>query len=298
MVDNDVFESETLLPNRKLSDRTKSLLGFEERYQRIRAQLELLLRLDELDAWSKKHHKGNLAAAVEIAEQYPLVIFFGDVGTGKSVMAECLANRLVSDSGVEDCTLFKLSNRVRGEGKVGQMGTLLSGAIARVVSAAGKRRRSVLIIDEGDSLASARSSDNSHHEDKVAVNTLIQGIDQLRGLGGRVVVILCTNRASVLDPAIQRRAAIMEEFTRPDAKARRRLFEMDLAGLEPDANRLAALIEATGEKPGQPGWTYSDIRGRLYPAAIARAFPNRGLDWDDLIGVAASIAPSPVVIDR
>ena len=74
----------------------------------------------------------------------------------------------------------------------------------------------MLIIDEGDSLAATRAQEHSHHEDKVAVNTLIQCIDDLRRLGGRVVVFLCTNRLSVLDAALQRRAAIVEEFIRPD----------------------------------------------------------------------------------
>jgi AAA+ superfamily predicted ATPase len=65
----------------------------------------------------------------------------------------------------------------------------------------------------------------------VAVNTLIQGIDDLRRFGGRVVTILCTNRAAVLDPALQRRAAITEEFKRPSADERRESFAMDLGAL-------------------------------------------------------------------
>ena len=114
-------------------------------------------------------------------------------------MAECIANRLVTEARTEDSVLFKLSNRVRGSGKVGEMGTLLAEAFQKVGQAAGRGRRAILVIDEGDSLAAARSQDHSHHEDKVGVNTLIQGIDELRRYGGRIVVILCTNRASVQD---------------------------------------------------------------------------------------------------
>ena len=51
------------------------------------------------------------------------------------------------------------------------------------------------------------------------MNTLIQGIDDLRRFGGRVVIILCTNRVAALDPALQRRAAIVEEFKRPNAES-------------------------------------------------------------------------------
>ena len=75
-----------------------------------------------------------------------------------------------------------------------------------------------IIIDEGDSIAASRTQDHSHHEDKVAVNTLIQAIDDLRRFKGRISVILCTNRLAALDPALQRRAAIVEEFPRLDMK--------------------------------------------------------------------------------
>src|SRR5437879_4242426 len=85
----------------------------------------------------------------------------------------------------------------------------------------------LLIIDEVDSLAAKRTQEHSHHEDKVAVNTLIQSIDNLRRHGGRVVTILCTNRLSVLDVALRRRAAVIEEFLRPTADERRELFNMD-----------------------------------------------------------------------
>lgn len=58
---------------------------------------------------------------------------------------------------------------------VGEMGTLLAEAFRKVILSAGKTRRAILIIDEGDSLGASRTQDHSHHEDKVAVNTLIQG---------------------------------------------------------------------------------------------------------------------------
>ena len=37
------------------------------------------------------------ARLVRSREQYPLVIFHGDVGTGKTATAECIANRLVAE---------------------------------------------------------------------------------------------------------------------------------------------------------------------------------------------------------
>jgi SpoVK/Ycf46/Vps4 family AAA+-type ATPase len=258
-----IFDSETVLPDATILARQKTLLGFDARYARVRDQLRLLLSLDELGAWNKKHHGGKLALCALVAEQYPLIIFHGDVGTGKTVTAECVANRLVAEARTEDSVLFKLSNRVRGSGKVGEMGTLIVEAFEKVTRAAGKGRRAILVIDEGDSLATTRSEEHSHHEDKVAVNTLIQCVDDLRRFGGRVVVFLCTNRVSVLDAALQRRAAIIEEFRRPNDEERRALFAMDLSGLSLGETQISHLVSATGARDRQPSWTYSDIRTRL-----------------------------------
>ena len=293
-----IFDSESVLPDDGLTSTARTLLGFEARYTRVRDQLRLLLNIGELGAWNRKHHGGKLALVDLVAEQYPLVIFHGDVGTGKTATAECIANRLVDEARAEDSVLFKLSNRVRGSGKVGEMGTLLAEAFQKVAQAAGRGRRAILIIDEGDSLAAARSQEHSHHEDKVAVNTLIQGIDELRRFGGRVVTIFCTNRMTVLDPALQRRAAIIEEFKRPTPDERRQLFAMDLGALSLSEPQIAQLVDATGARDGHPGWTYSDIRTRLYPAALALAFPDEPLLFDHLRTVAAGLKPSPVLEDR
>lgn len=293
-----IFDSEIALPNDTLAKREKSLLGFDQRYVRVHDQLRLLLNVGGLGDWNKKYHGGKLALCDLVAEQYPLVIFHGDVGTGKTAMAECIANRLVAEARSSDSMLFKLSNRVRGNGMVGEMGTLIAEAFHKVAQSAGKTRRAILIIDEGDSLAASRAQDHSHHEDKVAVNTLIQGIDELRQYGGRIVVILCTNRLSVLDPALRRRAAITETFSRPTDAERQQLFQMDLAGMGLAQNQLAELTRLTGAHDRHPSWTYSDIRTRLYPAALAKAYPDRALSFADLSAVASTLQASPVMEDK
>lgn len=294
----NIFDSETPLPNDPLALREKTLLGFDNRYARVHDQLRLLLNVGALGDWNRKNHGGKLAICDLVAEQYPLVIFHGDVGTGKTAMAECIANRLVAETRSSDSILFKLSNRVRGSGMVGEMGTLLTEAFQRITKSVGKTRRAILIIDEGDSLGASRAQAHSHHEDKVAVNTLIQGVDDLRQYGGRIVVFLCTNRLSVLDAALRRRAAIIEEFKRPSDAERQQLFQMDLEGLNLSLAQIGELVRATGAQKPHPSWTYSDIRTRLYPAALARAYPDRPLQFDDLLSVATTLQASPVMEDQ
>lgn len=293
-----IFDSEIPLPDVDLTNRAKTLLGFETRYVTLRNQLRLLLNLGELEAWSKKYHGEVLPICKLVADQYPFVIFYGDVGTGKTVTAECAANRLVTEAKAEDSILFKLSNKVRGSGKVGEMGTLIAEAFHKVTQSAGKARRAILIIDEGDSLAAGRVQSQSHHEDKVAVNTLIQCVDDLRRYQGRVVVFLCTNRVSVLDPALRRRAAIFEEFNRPSADERRNLLLMDLKGLKLTDSQISELVIATGAREKTPAWTYSDIRTRLYPTALAKAFPENALRFENLKSAATSMQASPAMEDQ
>jgi len=294
-----VFDSEIALPNSELTRQAETLQGFEKRYQQINQQLRLLMHLGDIENWSVEKHGVVLRICDFVTGQHPLVIFYGDVGTGKTVTAESTANRLVfEDEQADDSILFKLSTRVRGTGKVGEMGTLINEAFQKVKNSIGKSRRAFLIIDEGDSLAANRAQSQSHHEDKVAVNTLIQNIDELRALRGRVLVILCTNRLSALDPAIVRRAAITEHFPRPSQEERQALFSNDLMDLELSKEQIDQLVEVTGiHQSNKASWSYSDIRTRLYPAAFAKGFSDGKLEFNHLLTTAQLLRPSPIMED-
>ena len=64
-----------------------------------------------------------------------------------------------------------------------------------------------------------------------------------------------------------------------------------------DEALIEKLVQATGPKEGGPGWTYSDIRMRLYPAALAQVFPDSALTFDQLLSEAVRLRPSPAMID-
>ncbi len=296
MSKSTVFEVKADLPIKQLDDLANSLLGFDARYSRIKKQVQLLLQADELEHWSKQKHGKKLAVIQLLADQYPLAIFHGDVGTGKTANAEAIVNRLARDAKIEDALLFKLSNKVRGTGKVGEMGTLISQAFDEITRSIGSGNgRAFLIIDEGDSLGASRSQEHSHHEDKVGVNTLIQAIDDLRKHGGRIFAILCTNRLAALDAAVLRRAAIIEEFVRPSNEERQELFTKDLSDIGLSEQDIAELVSATAPHGEEPGWTYSDIRTRLYPTAVSLAFPDSALSITHFHEALSNLKPSPIM---
>lgn len=291
-----LFEIEMPLPDRQLAALAGRLIGFKNRYERIRQLLRLLIDREGLELWSEKHYGKRMPLIDAMLDRYPLVIFEGDVGTGKTATAEAVANALATELGRE-AMLFKLSTRVRGGGNVGEMSTLINRAFDIVAKEAGKARSSFLIIDEADSLAASRNVTQSHHEDKVAVNTLIQKIDDIRRLNGRVLVLLCTNRIDALDPAILRRAAHIERFARPDENERRQLLTADCAGLELPSTSIEEIVRLTGPRGAHAlGYTYSDLRTRVLPDALSRAYPTRRLNADDVLAAIRETPPSPTII--
>ena len=295
-MEQDTFDVQLELPSQELENIAKTLIEFETQYEKMKNHLMLMLMPDHVDNWSKKFHKQIIPLCGVIQQRYPLFLFSGDVGTGKTVTAECVANRLTIDMKKEGY-LLKMSTRVRGRGLHGEMSQLIQAAFENLRIQAGKKRLSFLLIDEADSIASLRSTEQMHQEEKAAVNTLIQKIDNIRQVGGRAVVFLCTNRASVIDQAIVRRSALHIEFYRPSKKQCMKLLRHDLEGLNlttTEMNELASLTSAGGFY-GDNGYTYSDFRLRFLPEALARAFPDQGLTFNILKEAVLAVKPSPQV---
>jgi len=295
-----LFELELSLPDSRLANIATRLVGFRARYERIRQELLLLLDREGLEQWSKAYYGAHVAVLDTVLDRYPLLVFHGDVGTGKTVTAEASANTIANELQKQGM-LFKLSTRVRGGGNVGEMSYLINQAFDVVTKVAEQSKLSFLIIDEADFLASTRNASQSHHEDKVAVNTLIQKINDVRRFNGSVLVILCTNRYNVLDPAIIRRAAYIEEFRRPNDAERRELLTLDCQGLGFSSSLIDELVLITGPLgPYKLCYSYSDIRTRLLPDALAQAYPTRKVCGEDFHAAVSKIPPSPTIdkLDR
>jgi hypothetical protein len=70
---------------------------------------------------------------------------------------------------------------------------------------------------------------------------------------------------------------------------------MDLEGLNIKDQTIHELVRLTGARDGQSGFTFSDLRSKLLPDALCRAFPSRALSADDLIQAAKDVRPSPAM---
>lgn len=291
------FDSQRELPSTGLQSISETLIGFDRQYETLKNHLMVMLMPDRVAEWSKKHHETVLPLCQVIQQRYPLFLFSGDVGTGKTVTAECSADRLTRELGKEGF-LLKLSTRVRGRGLHGEMSQLIQDAFENLKTQAGKKRLSFLLIDEADSISSQRSTEQMHQEEKAAVNTLIQKIDEIRSVGGRAVVFLCTNRADVIDQAVVRRAAMHVEFSRPDREECLKLLQQDLKGanLKPEELSELAFLTSRDGQHAEHGYSFSDFRLRFFPEALARAFPDRALTFDILRKTAMTVKPSPRIV--
>lgn len=296
MNNTTIFDNIIELPNSDVKKRADALIGFQKRFERVHNNLKLLINQDGLIEWSNKYHKTKLTVLDTILDRYPLVLLAGDAGTGKTVSAEGIADNMVRELGKEGFFL-KLSTRVRGEGLHGQMGNLVNNAFDRLKQEAGKKRIAFLFIDEADAIATTRSTHQMHQEEKAAVNTLIQKIDEIRGLNGRAIVFMSTNRLHFIDEAILRRAAIIMEFERPDDSERKELFKKTLAGTDIKEKEFDKLAQLTGPSANDGlGYSFSDLTLKVLPEAVAESFPDKALSFDILENVIKRVKPSPKII--
>jgi SpoVK/Ycf46/Vps4 family AAA+-type ATPase len=289
-----IFDNTIALPSAEITQRTQNLIGFEAKFQRIFGNLKLLLDQEGLLAWSKKFHSTELPIIHELTDRYPLIILTGDAGTGKTVSAEAIANRMTQELKKEGFFL-KLNTRVRGEGLHGQMGNLVNDAFEELKTQAGKKRIAFLLIDEADAIATTRSTLQMHQEEKAAVNTLIQKIDEIRELKGRAVIFMSTNRLHFIDEAIIRRAAVVLEFERPNEEERKELFSKSLTGIPFTQRQLEELANLTGPNGDAVGHSFSDIKLKILPEAIVASFPGLALTFETLCQTIRNIKPSPEI---
>lgn len=297
-----LFERPTTLPDPDAQGRLARLVGMDDKIKRLANVLGVLINPAGLRKWQDKHHADAGILLDAVIRRPPLVVLSGDVGSGKTELAETIGDKVARQEDI-DITLLPLSLSSRGQGRVGEMTQLVSSAFEHAFNEASKFKSAkggaarggvILLVDEADALAQSRESDQMHHEDRAGVNAFIRGIDRLANGGLPAVVLMCTNRLNALDPAVRRRAADILVFERPDAAQRHEVLSRRLGNAGFGAAELRALVTATGETPKRAyGFTYSDITQRLLPAIVLDAYPDGPIKPSRAIELAQSILPTP-----
>ena len=296
---DELFDRPVTYPNVEARERLAGLVGLDEHKMRLAKILGLLVNPASLDSWTRRYHPRANGLLDSVLRRPPLVVLAGDVGSGKSELAETVGDYVARREKV-GITLYPMSLAIRGRGRVGQMTELLSAAFDLVLEEAQKlkgadgvsRGAVILLVDEADAIAQSREASQMHHEDRAGVNAFIRGIDRLAHAKLPVAAIMCTNRLGALDPAIQRRAADILSFVRPDDEQRAAILS-SLRQLGLSALQIAAVVEATGARQdGGCGFTFSDLTQRLLPTIVLDAYPDSAVDPDRATEIAKTMIPT------
>jgi AAA+ superfamily predicted ATPase len=294
------FEAERTFPNDEAHIWYESLKGLDDHKAKLLLELEMLLYPERLEAWSKRHHRGVILQLCErTRHRIPLILLEGDVGTGKTALAETIGDALARRLQLGRVHLLKITTQVRGTGLVGEMTDLIVQAFTQAEARARtlKGEPVLLLLDEADALATSRDTQQMHHEDKAGVNTLLQRLNNLRSTRLPLGALFITNRPEVLDPAIRRRAALTLRFERPNERIRTEILCSAVPELQLSEKHLAKLTRLTGETErknrGVP-FTASDLTDRLLPSALRAAFAaDCALTADDLVSQAEALSATP-----
>lgn len=180
------------------------------------------------------------------------ILFYGPPGTGKTFLARAVAGEV-------DCAFYSVKPSEILSKWVGEA----ERNMAALFESAREQERSVIFIDEIESLAPKRSQSQS----SVMARLVPQILAELEGFSGRSEGLLflgATNEPWSLDPAILRPGRFDERIYvgPPDGPAVLKLLEMNLEGRpvadDVDLPRLAELLA---------GYTGADIRNLCRKAA-------------------------------
>ncbi len=193
--------------------------------QRIITQVEKRLKVYERWGFARKSRRGLGISA----------LFQGTSGTGKTMAAEVIANKLKLD--IYRIDLSTILSKYIGETEKN---------LQQIFEAA-QRASVILLFDEADALFSKRTEvkDSHDHYANMTISYLLQQMEAYKGLA-----ILTTNMKNDIDRAFVRRLRFIIDFSFPDKEARsqiwRNMFPAQTPTKELNYRRLGQLGVAGG----------------------------------------------------
>jgi hypothetical protein len=197
--------SETIYPNIQSQKRFARLVGLKHEKSLALQMLSHFFSPEGAYSWGRKHNCEALVENLLGEPAYPVLIFEGPPGVGKSELARTIADPLARALGTPVVS-YSVSLTLRGHGLVGE----LTQNIAKLMEFAKMRHLErgypcLLLIDEADAILQKRDGQQpQHHEEQVGVNQFLTEFDDLRGSPG-VAIILTTNLHEALDDAVKKR---------------------------------------------------------------------------------------------
>lgn len=195
-----------------------------------------------------------------------VALFEGPPGTGKTACAQALAQRL---------------GRTLVTAEIGALlGPFIGQSEQRVTALfEAARRGALLFIDEADALLAARRDEGHSSTDTRLVNLLLVELERHAG-----PVVLATNFASTLDPALARRIHFRIPFVAPDEGSRRALWRLYVPESVPGAESLNLDLLAR-----DLSLTGAQIRTVARRCIVRSVVENRPVSERDVRALAAEV---------
>ncbi|MGZ7119071.1 MAG: AAA family ATPase [Methanobacterium sp.] len=260
-------------PNYSQITANTSILLMEEEEERKIKKIESNLKMADVVGQERAKHKCKIIMKYlqepgKFKDWAPRnVLFYGQPGTGKTMLAKSLTNEL-------DVPLFLVkATRLIGE-HVGD------GArqIHELFESAAMTAPSVIFIDEMDAIGLDRKYQSLRGDVSEVVNSLLTEMDGIEENYG-VVTIGATNNPDLLDYAIRNRFEEEIEFEIPNKEQRREMLQNYIKTMpyEVDVN-IERLASAT------KGFSGREIKEKLLKTALHKAISDdeTKLTWNQI----------------
>ena len=182
------------------------------------------------------------------------ILFYGMPGTGKTMLAQALANELHVN--IEMIKATSLIGHHVGDG---------SGQIHELYKQARLDRPTIIFIDEIDAIALERKYQSLRGDVTEIVNALLTEMDGIDD-NDSVITICATNNPTLLDYAVRSRFEEEIEFTLPDSDERLKILERNMETLP-----LECIFDIGGFVKKTKGFSGRDIKDKVLKTALHKA---------------------------
>jgi AAA+ superfamily predicted ATPase len=252
-------------PNKAAEKEFNQLIGIEKEKSKLLSSLTHLLDDKWIKEWLKIHHSNNLPIFEHVSSGTPLVVLEGDVGCGKTALAQSIGT-ILSNEVNKKIKVFETPSNIRGGGLVGEISNRITETFDQTKRNLKKDELGILIIDEADDIATSREQNQAHHEDRAGLNVLIKQLDLIKRDDKKLAVILITNRVGVLDPAVRRRSSLQLRFNRPTGSDLKDLLRYILTDVATSEKEVENLVNNLSKK--EILYSFSDLVQRVTKDAI------------------------------